>query len=284
MARRAVVGALLLALALALAPAAAVAARPEGAPPAEDAQAAYDRGDDATAWRIWWQQAQQGDAAAEFGLGLCYDLGRGVSPDPRQALDWYLRAARAGLALAEFNAAVMFDSGTAGPRDAAQAGLWYARAAAHGHARAAFDLAQLYQAGDGVPRNPAVAMAWYRAAAAGGITAARWRTGGPPVSAAALAAPDGEATQVQVADGQASLELIWNAPPQPGRVTYAVEVTALDGAAPHTVFSATTDRSAILAVVPATPGRYAWRADAVSESQQSYRAAAWTDFAIPAAP
>jgi len=218
---------------------------------------------------------------AELALGLLYDLGQQVRQDPGEALHWYLRAAEAGLPQAEFNVAAMLDGGIAAPRDAGLAALWYARAAAHGHARAQFDLAQLYAAGEGVPRNPAVAAAWYRAAAANGVEAAQSRVRfAEPETAAPLAAADPAPATLQVANGRASLELVWQAPPQPVPVVYDVEIAALDGAGPRDVFSARTDASAILASIPAVAGRYAWRVYAVSAARHSYQAAPWSRFTI----
>ena len=40
---------------------------------------AYDRGDYATALREWKPLAEQGNASAQFNLGVMYDKGRGVS-------------------------------------------------------------------------------------------------------------------------------------------------------------------------------------------------------------
>ncbi len=148
---------------------------PSGFPsgfPGDAGDAAYAAGRFVDALRIWRPRADAGDAAAEFGLGLLYDLGEGLGQDEAAALSWYRRAAEAGHVLAEFNVGVMYDSGVGTARDPAKAALWYARAAAHGYARAEYNLAQLYQAGDGTPRNLDMAESWYAAAAAHGLSAA----------------------------------------------------------------------------------------------------------------
>lgn len=42
----------------------------------------------------WFQRAADGgDPSAMFALGECYQLGKGVAPDPQQALDWINKAA-----------------------------------------------------------------------------------------------------------------------------------------------------------------------------------------------
>ncbi len=43
----------------------------------------------------WYQRAAElGEPSCQAQLGECYELGKGVEPDPRQALHWY-RAAQA---------------------------------------------------------------------------------------------------------------------------------------------------------------------------------------------
>src|SRR5579862_8021143 len=59
---------------------------------------AYSNGDYAAALKEWKSPADQGDAHAQYGLGLLYDLGRGVPVDPAQAAKWYGLAAAQDLA------------------------------------------------------------------------------------------------------------------------------------------------------------------------------------------
>ena len=49
------------------------------------------------------KQATSGDAAAQCGLGLMYEEGKGVPPDYTQAVVWYRKAAELGNADAQFN-------------------------------------------------------------------------------------------------------------------------------------------------------------------------------------
>ena len=43
------------------------------------------------------QAARQGDADAQYSLGLIYDQGgHGIEPDRKEALTWYLKAAEQG--------------------------------------------------------------------------------------------------------------------------------------------------------------------------------------------
>lgn len=91
---------------------------------------AYERGDYATAWRKWRPLADQGDAPAQFYLGLMYDEGKGVPQDYTQAVWWYRLAAAQGNAAAQNNLGIMYVKGWGVSQDYAQAYGWFTRAAA----------------------------------------------------------------------------------------------------------------------------------------------------------
>ena len=61
--------------------------------PFEDASAAYERGDYATAVRLLKQLADQGHASAQLYLGRMYEFGWGVPQDAAEAAKWYRKAA-----------------------------------------------------------------------------------------------------------------------------------------------------------------------------------------------
>ncbi len=61
---------------------------PAAAGPLEDSQAAYNKGDYATALRLVRPLADQGNAAAQYNLGLMYSIGQGVPQDYVQAHKW----------------------------------------------------------------------------------------------------------------------------------------------------------------------------------------------------
>lgn len=63
----------------------------------DPAVAAAASGDYATAAQLWMQRAQQGDAAAEYNLGVLYRSGHGVPQDMAKASQWFRKAARQGL-------------------------------------------------------------------------------------------------------------------------------------------------------------------------------------------
>jgi len=98
--------------------------------PVEDAVAAYQKGDYATALRLLRPLAAQGDAAAQYNLGLMYDEGRGVTRDDAQAVNWYRKAADQGDANAQNNLGFMYAEGRGVAQDYVLAYMWINLAAA----------------------------------------------------------------------------------------------------------------------------------------------------------
>jgi hypothetical protein len=70
-----------------------VVAAPAAAGPWEDAVVAYNRGDYATALRLWRPLAEQGNVKAQYKLGTMYGAGQGVLRDDAEAVKWFRRAA-----------------------------------------------------------------------------------------------------------------------------------------------------------------------------------------------
>ena len=69
---------------------------PANAGPFEDGEAAFDRGDYATALQLWRQLAELGHARAKFNLGIMFAFGEGVPQDFVRAYLWFNIAAAQG--------------------------------------------------------------------------------------------------------------------------------------------------------------------------------------------
>ena len=80
----------------------------------------------------WYDKAQQGDAEAQFYLGVCYYNGEGVNQDYSQAVYWWRKAAEQGLAEAQYNLGVCYERGEGVNQDYSQAVYWYRKAAEQG--------------------------------------------------------------------------------------------------------------------------------------------------------
>ncbi len=91
--------------------------------------AAYKLGAYATALREWHPLAKQGNAKAQYNLGVMYRKGQGVPQDDAEAVKWYRKAAEQGYAGAQNNLGFMYGKGQGVPQDDAQAHMWYNLAA-----------------------------------------------------------------------------------------------------------------------------------------------------------
>lgn len=131
----------------------------------EDAMAAYERSDYATAFRLWKPLAERGEPRAQHNLGVMYDYGRGIPQDSTQALKWYRRAAGQGIPEAQHNLGLMYAYGQGVPPDFPEAAKWYRRAAEQGMPDSQVNLGVLYYNGQGVPRNYVLAHMWLSLAA-----------------------------------------------------------------------------------------------------------------------
>ena len=92
--------------------------------PIEDWQAAYNRGDYATALRLIKPLATQGNADAQTNLGFMYAKGRGVPKDDKEAVKWYQLAAEQGNADAQNNLGGMYANGQGIPQDYVLSYMW----------------------------------------------------------------------------------------------------------------------------------------------------------------
>lgn len=90
----------------------------------EDGQESFRRGDLATAVRVWRPLADQGDARAEYGLGVAYEYGQGATVNFAEAARLYLRAAEQGLVIAQIGIEYMYTVGLGVPRDLVEAFKW----------------------------------------------------------------------------------------------------------------------------------------------------------------
>ncbi len=77
-------------------------------------------------------EAEQGDADAQFLLGVMYANGRGVAQNDQEAVKWYRLAAEQGDATAQSNLGVMYFNGEGVAQNDQRAYLWFSVAAAQG--------------------------------------------------------------------------------------------------------------------------------------------------------
>ena len=95
--------------------------------------AAAQSGDFATALRELRPLAEQGDANAQFLLGVMYHKGKGVPQDYKTAVKWYRLAAKQRNAPAQGNLGVMYAFGKGLLKDYVYAHMWGNIAATNGN-------------------------------------------------------------------------------------------------------------------------------------------------------
>ena len=98
--------------------------------------AAYRKGEYATALKHWRPLAKQGHALAQFRLGLMCNLGWGVNRDIKEAAKWNRKAAVQGNADAQRNLGLMYHDGQGLLQDLVMAYVWLNVSATDGGSRA----------------------------------------------------------------------------------------------------------------------------------------------------
>ena len=96
-------------------------------------QGANARGDYATVFKMYRPLAAEGDADAQYNLGLMYYNGRGVTQNYQEALRWFKLSAEQGLARGQYMLGAMYYIGGKVTQDDKEALKWWRLAAAQGH-------------------------------------------------------------------------------------------------------------------------------------------------------
>jgi TPR repeat protein len=141
-----------------------------------DGDIAFARRDYATAKRLFLSAAAQGNADAQYNLGVMYMLGKGVTQNYAEAVKWYRLAAANGHAHAPAFLGVAYRTGQGVTQNYAEAVKWYRVAAANGYESAQLGLGVMYSEGKGVAQDHVIAHMWSNVAAAqGDAGAAKYR-------------------------------------------------------------------------------------------------------------
>ena len=107
------------------------------------------------------QQAEAGDAEAQFRVAGWFQKGHCLPKDYSEAMDWYRRAADQGHPEAQYKLARMYLN----DKDVKKAEEWYLKAAVQGYRPAQYDIAYKYLHGSELPKDVNKAEQWYRRAA-----------------------------------------------------------------------------------------------------------------------
>ena len=109
----------------------------------------------------WYEKAaNQGNAPAQYNLGVCYENGQGVVQNHEKAVYWYEKAANQGHAEAQHNLGVCYENGRGVGQSYEKAVNWYEKAANQGDAAAQYNLGICYENGLGVKKDLQKAKFW----------------------------------------------------------------------------------------------------------------------------
>ena len=159
----------------------------------EDGNAAFSRGDFATAAKWWRVAAEQGNAAAQYNVGKAYANGQGLPQNYSYAALWFEKAANQGLPQAQrhldyirkivnqrmaaaeqgdvaarYDVMTLSASSSAAAVDYNAVYVWFSKAAEKGDADAQLGLGRLYENQHAVTRDLIVAYMWFSIAATKG--------------------------------------------------------------------------------------------------------------------
>lgn len=143
----------------------------------DEGLAAYNRGDHATAYRLFRPIAELGNARAQNNLGALYDQGHGVAQNDAEAVLWFRRSAEQGHRLGQYNLARHLLDGRGVEVDIEEAARLFRLSAEQGHAPAANELGRLHYDGRIAGADDGEAVKWFRRAALAGDPWAQFNLG-----------------------------------------------------------------------------------------------------------
>ncbi len=126
---------------------------------------AFEQGDAVRLVAALQPLAENGDAEAQFNLGILYDTGQGVRQDYQEAARWYQMAGDQGHPTALYNLGLLYFEGKGVERDRTVALALYRHSAQNGDSDAFSSIGYMYLYGLGVDEDPVEALAYFLIAA-----------------------------------------------------------------------------------------------------------------------
>lgn len=123
---------------------------------------AYAKGNFAAALEKFRPLAEDGNALAQFNLGVMYRQGQGVAQDDKEAVAWWSKAAEQGHVEAQDNLGLRYARGQGVTQDWVQADKWFTIAAASGNETAMKNkkVVEVHMAPERVVAANALAQEW----------------------------------------------------------------------------------------------------------------------------
>ncbi len=131
----------------------------------DEAKAAIEQGHFEQAFKIYTVLAKQGDAKAQYNLGMMYESGDGVEANMQEAANWFKQAADQGYAEGQYALGAMVFKREIDSISYPDAAALYQRAALQGHIKSQLNLGMLYYRGEVLERDAKEAVKWLQLAA-----------------------------------------------------------------------------------------------------------------------
>ncbi|MDF7669978.1 tetratricopeptide repeat protein [Orbaceae bacterium ESL0721] len=116
-------------------------------------------------YQIQLSNALQGDAIAQFNLGVRYYNGYGVDINYEEAAKWFSLSADQGITMAQFNLGYMYTRGLGVKVDNNRAIYLFLPSANEGNVTAQYNLGVIYYNGEGIKQNYLKSLKWFTLAA-----------------------------------------------------------------------------------------------------------------------
>lgn len=126
---------------------------------------AFQANQQKTALEIWSPLADQGNADAQFSMGVLYYSGGKIKQNLELAVEWFHKAADQGHAGAQFNLGNEYKRGGGLDQNDSKAVYWWRKAAQKGLLQAQHNLGMAYYFGSGITQDRNKAMFWFKMAA-----------------------------------------------------------------------------------------------------------------------
>lgn len=123
------------------------------------------------------KEAENGNASAQFFMGVAYEYGYAGREDSATAVKWYRKAAAQGHSGAQTFLGFALLTGSGVAKAPEQAVAWFRKAAEKGNPEAQQNLGRCLFCGDGCRENKQEAVSWYRRAANQGEVGAMFNLG-----------------------------------------------------------------------------------------------------------
>jgi SH3-like domain-containing protein len=163
---------------------------------------AYNNEDYETALPIWRRLAAEGNADAQYALGVAYFKGEGVSRDLNNSMKWFEQAANSGNVQAMFNLGAAYWEGNGTRQSYAEAVQWWEKSATAGQSAAQYNLGLAYYLGKGAEQDLDQALKWIRQSAENGHDGAQKVLSVIDKELAQITTPEIETSQAEEPSGQ----------------------------------------------------------------------------------